>query len=245
MEENKKKVQLLHNDKDVRYATVLKARESWSMFSIMSEFVESTEKLSEIQASVTIFGSARFKPGNPYYEQCVQLARKLSDIGFAVFSGGGPGIMQAANKGAFEGLSPSVGLNIELPHEQVANPWQNVSMNFRHFFSRKIALMKYASAFVIFPGGFGTLDELCEVTTLMQTAKIRKRPLILFGSKFWKGFIDWGREVLLQEGTISAADIDLMTVTDDIDVTVDQIVSFYGDRVKDLSFEERLKLMYL
>ena len=245
MEENKKKVQLLHNVKDVRYATVLKARESWSMFSIMSEFVETTEKLSEIQSAVTIFGSARFKPDNPYYEQCVQLARKLSDAGFAVLSGGGPGIMQAANKGAFEGASLSIGLNIELPHEQVANPWQNISMNFRHFFSRKIALMKYALAFVIFPGGFGTLDELCEVMTLMQTAKIQKRPLILFGTKFWKGFIDWGREALLQEGTISAGDIDMMMVTDDIDVVVDRIVSFCGDRPKAQSFEERLKLMYL
>lgn len=245
MEVNKKKVQMLHDVKDVKYATVLKARESWSMFSIMSEFVETTEKLSEIQASVSIFGSARFKPGNPYFEACSKLARKLSDAGFAVFSGGGPGIMQAANMGAFEGVSPSVGLNIELPHEQASNPWQNVSLNYRHFFSRKIGLVKYALAFVIFPGGYGTLDELCEVMTLMQTAKIRQRPLILFGSQFWKGFIDWSRESLLQEGTISVKDIDLMTVTDDIDFVVDYIVSFYGDRPKVLSSDEKLKLMYL
>ncbi len=244
MEVNKKKVRLLHDVKDVKYATVLKARESWSMFSIMSEFIETTEKLSEIQAAVTIFGSARFKSDNPYFEQCVKLARKLSDAGFSVFSGGGPGIMQAANMGAFEGDSPSVGLNIELPHEQASNPWQNVSLNYRHFFARKVGLVKYSNAFIVFPGGYGTLDELCEVMTLMQTSKIRKLPLILFGSSFWKGFIDWSREALLQAGTISAGDIDLMTVTDDIDVAVDKIVSFYEDLTV-LTSEERLKLMYL
>lgn len=245
MEVNKKKVRLLHDIKDVKYATVLKARESWSMFSIMSEFAETTEKLSEIQVAVSIFGSARFKPDNPYFEQCVKLARKLSDAGFAVFSGGGPGIMQAANMGAYEGASPSVGLNIELPHEQASNPWQNVSLNYRHFFSRKIGLVKYSSAFVVFPGGYGTLDELCEVMTLMQTAKIRKKPLVLFGSKFWKGFIDWSRDALLQEGTISEKDIDLMTVMDDIDATVDYIISFFGGVQEALSSEERIKLMYL
>ncbi|MBS7327511.1 MAG: TIGR00730 family Rossman fold protein [Oxalobacter sp.] len=244
MEVNKKKVRLLHDVKDVKYATVLKARESWSMFSIMSEFIETTEKLSEIQAAVTIFGSARFKPGNPYFEACVVLSRRLSDVGFSVFSGGGPGIMQAANMGAFEGASPSVGLNIELPHEQASNPWQNVSLNYRHFFARKVGLVKYSNAFVVFPGGFGTLDELCEVMTLMQTNKIRKVPLILFGSSFWKGFIDWSRETMLQEATISPEDIDLMTVTDDIDVVVDKIVSFYDDLAV-LTSEERLKLMYL
>lgn len=244
MEKNKKKVRLLHDVKDVKYATVLKARESWSMFSIMSEFIETTEKLSEIQAAVTIFGSARFKPGNPYFDQCVELARKLSDTGFSVFSGGGPGIMQAANMGAFEGYSPSVGLNIELPHEQASNSWQNVSLNYRHFFARKVGLVKYSNAFVVFPGGYGTLDELCEVMTLMQTNKIRKVPLILFGSSFWKGFIDWSRDALLQAGTISAEDIDLMTVTDDVDTAVNQIVSFYEDLAV-LTSEERLKLMYL
>ncbi len=245
MENNKKKVRLLHDVKDVKYATVLKARESWSMFSIMSEFVETTEKLSEIQAAVTIFGSARFKPGNPYFDQCIELARKLSDAGFSVFSGGGPGIMQAANMGAFEGESPSVGLNIELPHEQAANPWQNVSLNYRHFFARKVGLVKYANAFVVFPGGFGTLDELCEVMTLMQTAKIRKVPLILFGTHFWKGFIDWSREVMLQEKTISEGDIELMMLTDDIDSAVEKIVSFYEAWTFVLTSEERLKLMYL
>jgi len=245
MEENKKKVPLLHNVKDVKYATVLKAQESWSMFSIMAEFVETTEKLSEIQSAVTIFGSARLRPGNPYFDQCVELARKLSDAGFAVFSGGGPGIMQAANMGAFEGESPSVGLNIELPHEQVSNPWQNVSLNYRHFFSRKVGLVKYANAFVVFPGGFGTLDELCEVMTLMQTANIRKVPLVLFGKQFWQGFVDWSRDVLLQEKTISAEDIDLMTMTDDIDAVVNKIIDFYKEHHPILTSEERIRLMYL
>lgn len=245
MEVNKKKVRLLHDVKDVKYATVLKARESWSMFSIMSEFVETTEKLSEIQAAVTIFGSARFKPDNPYFEKCVEVARKLSDAGFAVFSGGGPGIMQAANMGAFEGDSPSVGLNIELPHEQASNPWQNVSLNYRHFFARKVGLVKYSNAFVVFPGGYGTLDELCEVMTLMQTAKIRKVPLILFGTLFWKGFIDWSREVMLQEKTISEKDVELMTLTDDVDSVVEQIINFYEGRTQILTSEERLRLMYL
>ena len=245
MEVNKKEVRLLHDVKDVKYATVLKARESWSMFSIMSEFVETTEKLSEIQAAVTIFGSARFKPDNPYFEKCVEVARKLSDAGFAVFSGGGPGIMQAANMGAFEGDSPSVGLNIELPHEQASNPWQNVSLNYRHFFARKVGLVKYSNAFVVFPGGYGTLDELCEVMTLMQTAKIRKVPLILFGTLFWKGFIDWSREVMLQEKTISEKDVELMTLTDDVDSVVEQIINFYEGRTQILTSEERLRLMYL
>lgn len=245
MEETKKKVRLLHNVKDVRYATVLKARESWSMFSIMSEFVETTEKLSEIQAAVTIFGSARFKPDNPYFEQCCALARKLSDAGFAVFSGGGPGIMQAANMGAFEGESPSVGLNIELPREQISNPWQNVSLNYRHFFARKVGLVKYANAFVVFPGGFGTLDELCEVMTLMQTNNLRKVPLILFGSSFWKGFVEWCREFMLAEKTISPEDIDLMMVIDDVDAVVDRIIDYYEDSQVALTSEQRLRLMYL
>ena len=245
MVENKKKVQLLHDVKDVEYATVLKARESWSMFSIMSEFVETTEKLSEIQAAITIFGSARLRPGSHYYDQCIKLSRKLSDAGFAIFSGGGPGLMEAANKGAFEGKSPSAGLNIELPHEQSSNPWQNVSLNYRHFFARKVGLVKYANAFVVFPGGYGTLDEMSEVLTLIQTGKIRPIPLILYGSKFWKGFLDWSKEALLADGMISEKDIDLMVIADDIDFIVNYIVSFYQERAIVPTSEERLKLMYL
>ena len=153
--------------------------------------------------------------------------------------------MQAANMGAFEGDSPSVGLNIELPHEQASNPWQNVSLNYRHFFARKVGLVKYSNAFVVFPGGYGTLDELCEVMTLMQTAKIRKVPLILFGTLFWKGFIDWSREVMLQEKTISEKDVELMTLTDDVDSVVEQIINFYEGRTQILTSEERLRLMYL
>lgn len=245
MAEIKKKVTLLDDVKDVHYATVLKARESWSMFSIMSEFVETTEKLSEIQAGVTIFGSARTKPNDPYYQKCVELGKKLSDAGFAVLTGGGPGVMEAANKGAFEGPAPSVGLNIELPHEQSANPWQNVSMNYRHFFARKTALIKYANALIVFPGGYGTLDEMSEVLTLIQTKKIRQIPLILFGSEFWKGFIDWSRNTLLKNGMISPNDINLMTITDDVDEVLNIIDSFYTGRQYELTSSERLKMMYL
>ncbi len=243
--ENKKKVTLLDDVKDMEYATVLKAQESWTMFSIMSEFVETTEKLSEVQAAVTIFGSARIRPGNPYYDKCVEMARKLSDAGFAVFSGGGPGIMEAANRGAFEGASPSVGLNIELPFEQASNPWQNVTVNYRHFFARKTGLIKYANAFICFPGGYGTLDEMSEVLTLVQTNKVRQFPIILFGGKFWQGFMDWSINTLLEEGMVSEKDVHLMTVTDDVDFALNHIISYYKDRNIMMTSAERLKMMYL
>src|SRR5438552_3248679 len=160
MESNGKNVPRLRQVTDIERATSKKARESWHMFTIMAEFIESTERLSELHPAVSIFGSARIKPDNPYYTLCVDVTRRLSDAGFAVISGGGPGIMDAANKGAFEGKSPSVGLNIELPHEQKTNTWQNISISFRHFFARKVAFVKYADAYIVFPGGFGTLDEL-------------------------------------------------------------------------------------
>ncbi len=176
-------------DKDK--ATALKARESWHMFTIMAEFIDSTERLSNIGPAVTIFGSARIKPDDPYYQSCVDLSRRLSDEGFAVVSGGGPGIMEAANKGAYEGKSSSVGLNIELPHEQKSNPWQNISLTFRHFFARKVAFVKYADAYVVYPGGFGTMDEVSEVLTLMQTGKTRRIPVILVGTSFWGGLLEW------------------------------------------------------
>lgn len=243
--ENKKKVKLLDDVKDMEYATVLKARESWGMFSIMSEFVETTEKLSEVQAAVTIFGSARTKPGDPYYEKCVELAYKLSESGFAIFSGGGPGIMGAANKGAFDGASPSVGLNIELPFEQASNQWQDVSVNYRHFFARKNGLIKYANAFICFPGGFGTLDEMTEVLTLVQTNKVRQFPIILFGRKFWQGFMDWTVNTLLETGMVSERDVHLLTVTDDVDYVVNHIISYYKDRNITMTSAERLKMMYL
>ncbi len=163
------------------------SKEAWRVFGIMSEFVSATERLNHIHPAVSIFGSARTQPGQPYYKLTEEIARLLSDAGFSVISGGGPGIMEAANKGAFYGKSPSVGLNIQLPHEQVGNLYQNISQTFQHFFARKVMFVKFASAYVVMPGGFGTLDELMEALTLVQTGKTRRMPIILVGSQFWGG----------------------------------------------------------
>ncbi|NTV95979.1 MAG: TIGR00730 family Rossman fold protein [Thiobacillus sp.] len=206
---------------------LLSARESWRMFEIMAEFVEATERLAPIRPAVTIFGSARVPPGSPYYLLTETIAHKLSNAGFAVISGGGPGIMEAANKGAYYGKSPSVGLNIQLPHEQHANPYQDVSQTFRHFFARKVMFVKFASAYVIMPGGFGTLDELMEVLTLVQTGKIRRIPIILVHGAFWHGLLDWVKASLAGEGMIDPEDIDLLQVIDDPDQIVDAIFRHY------------------
>ena len=244
-EKNGKSIVKLREVEDVNYATIRKARESWSMFSIMSEFIETTEHLSELNPAVTVFGSARIHPDNPYYIQCMELSRRLSDAGFAVISGGGPGIMAAANRGAFEGQSLSVGLNIDLPFEQTPNRWQNISLNYRHFFPRKVAFAKYADAYVLFPGGFGTLDELCEVLTLIQTGKSRRIPIILVGSDFWNGFLEWLKNVLIPYGTLSPEDVDLMKVIDETDRVLEEIFRFYEQRPTGPSEEERQKMMYL
>lgn len=206
------------------------ARESWRIFGIMSEFVEATDRLSAIKPAVTVFGSARVKEGTPYYELTERVARLLSDSGFSVISGGGPGIMEAANKGAFHGKSPSVGLNIQLPHEQQSNPYQDISQTFRHFFARKYMFVRFASAYVVMPGGFGTLDELMEALTLIQTGKARKIPLILVCSDFWKGLIDWFRDTLVREGMIDAADVDLIQVIDEPEKVVEAIFKHYESR---------------
>ncbi|MGE5492422.1 MAG: TIGR00730 family Rossman fold protein [Actinomycetota bacterium] len=206
------------------------ARESWRIFGIMSEFVEATERLSTIKPAVSIFGSARVPVGSPYYDLTERTARLLSDAGFAVISGGGPGIMEAANKGAFYGKSPAVGLNIQLPHEQRANPYQNVSQTFRHFFARKYMFVRFASAYVVMPGGFGTLDELLEALTLIQTGKSRKIPLILVCSDFWKGMVDWFRDRLVAEKMIDAADMDLIQLIDEPDQVVEAIFKHYEAR---------------
>ena len=192
------------------------ARESWRIFGIMSEFVEATERLAAIKPAVTIFGSARIKPGAPYYDLTEKTARLLSDSGFSVISGGGPGIMEAANKGAFHGKSPSVGLNIQLPHEQQNNPYQDISQTFRHFFARKYMFVRFASAYVVMPGGFGTLDELMEALTLIQTGKARKIPLILVCTPFWQGLIDWFKERLVEEGLVDPEDMNLIQLIDEI-----------------------------
>jgi uncharacterized protein (TIGR00730 family) len=215
------------------------ARESWRVFGIMAEFVESTERLSAIRPAVSIFGSARTPPEHPYYKLTEQIARKLSDAGFAVISGGGPGIMEAANKGAFFGASPSVGLNIQLPHEQHANPYQNISQTFRHFFARKVMFVKYASAYVVMPGGFGTLDELMEALTLVQTGKTRRIPIILIGSSFWREMLNWFRTTLVEEKVISPEDLDLIQVMDEPDAVVEAIFKHYEQRGFEPSAAER------
>ncbi|MFO1199518.1 MAG: TIGR00730 family Rossman fold protein [Burkholderiaceae bacterium] len=226
-------------------STSLKARESWHILGIISEFVEATERLAEIRPAVSIFGSARVGPGHRWYELTVDLARRLSDAGFAVISGGGPGIMEAANRGAFEGHSPSVGLNIQLPHEQMGNDYQNISLSFRHFFARKVAFAKYASAFVAVPGGFGTLDELAEMLVLVQTRMGRHIPILLVDSAFWRGLLDWMRDALLGNGLIDAADLDLVRLVDDPSQAVEAIFDFYQDRGFGATTHERELLLYL
>ncbi len=206
------------------------ARESWRISGIMAEFVEATERLAAIRPAVSIFGSARTPPDHKYYMLTEKIARLLSDSGFAVISGGGPGIMEAANKGAFFGKSPSVGLNIQLPLEQAANPYQDISQTFQHFFARKFMFVKFATAYVVMPGGFGTLDELLEAMTLIQTRKSRKIPIILVHRPFWQGLLDWLRERLVAEGMINAEDLDLVQVIDEPEEVVEAIFKHYERR---------------
>jgi uncharacterized protein (TIGR00730 family) len=215
------------------------ARESWRVFGIMAEFVEATERLSQIRPAVSVFGSARSRPDSAYYMLAEEISRKLSDAGFSVISGGGPGIMEAANKGAYFGRSLSVGLNIQLPHEQQSNLFQDVSQTFRHFFARKVMFVKFASAYVVMPGGFGTLDELMEALTLVQTGKSRRIPIILVHSPFWRGLVDWFRHTLVAEGMIDAADVDLIQLIDEPDRVVDAIFDHYEARGFELSADER------
>ena len=215
------------------------AREAWRMFEIIAEFVTATERLQTIQPAVAIFGSSRITPEHPYYAMAEDIARRLSEAGFSVISGGGPGIMEAANKGAYEGASPSVGLNIQLPDEQSANRFQDVSHTFQHFFARKVMFVKLSCAFVMMPGGYGTMDELMEVLTLVQTAKIRKLPVILVNSRFWKGLLDWIHGTLLPEGMIGVEDPALIQVLDDPQAVVDAIFDHYHSRGFEPSPEER------
>ena len=208
----------------------ISARESWRIFGIMAEFVEATERLSAIRPAVSIFGSARIPAGTPYYELTEAIARRLSDSGFSVISGGGPGIMEAANKGAFHGKSPSVGLNIQLPHEQRSNGFQDISQSFRHFFARKYMFVRFADAYVVMPGGFGTLDELLEAMTLVQTKKSRKIPIILVHRPFWQGLIDWFHDRLVTEGMINREDLDLVQIIDKPEEVVEAIFKHYERR---------------
>jgi uncharacterized protein (TIGR00730 family) len=198
----------------------LKGDEAWRMFRIISEFTEGFDKLADIGFSVSIFGSARSKPDDFYYLKAVEIAQRLAKDNFSIISGGGPGIMAAANKGAAETDAISVGLNIELPHEQTPNSYQNLSLDFRYFFARKVMFVKYSMGYVCMPGGFGTLDEMFESLTLVQTNKIYRIPIVLFGVEFWSGLIDWMRQNLLEYGAISEEDFDLILLTDSVDDVV-------------------------
>ncbi|RIK94542.1 MAG: TIGR00730 family Rossman fold protein [Burkholderiales bacterium] len=226
-------------------STSLKARESWHIFGIISEFVEATERLSDVRPAVSIFGSARVRPGHRWYETTVDVARRLSDAGFAIISGGGPGIMEAANLGGHSGKSASIGLNIQLPMEQTGNEYQDISLNFRHFFARKVAFAKYATAFIAAPGGFGTLDELFEVLTMVQTRMGRRIPVILMDAAFWGGLLDWIRSQLVGNGLISPGDIDLIQVIDDPATVVEAIFDFYQTRGFVPTADERERMLYL
>ena len=205
------------------------AQETWRVFRIMAEFVEGFDELGRLGPAVSIFGSARFEPDNPYCQLAQRTAQVLSEAGLAVITGGGGGIMEAANRGAFEAGGRSVGLNIEIPEEQNANEFQNLSLSFRYFFARKTMFTKYARAFIIFPGGFGTMDEFFEALTLMQTLKLARFPVILMGSQFWQGLMDWINNVMLaQHQTVSTRDTNLYSLTDDPDETLKIIQAAHG-----------------
>ena len=203
------------------------AGESWRLFRIMGEFVQGFEDMSDVGKAVTIFGSARLKADHPYYEQAERLAKKLAECDYTVITGGGPGIMEAGNKGAFEAKGRSIGLNIDLPFEQGANPYLTDELNFRYFFIRKVMLVKYSTAFVVFPGGFGTIDELFESLTLIQTKKIKPFPIYLVGKEYWGGLLDWLEGTLKEAGTIAPKDMHLFKVVDNVESIPDEIDDYY------------------
>lgn len=226
----KKQITPLHPN--LKKWSQIKGENSWTLFKVIAEFVDGFERLNNLDPCISIFGSARTKPGDKYYEMATEVAKRFVKEGFGVITGGGPGIMEAANKGAFleEGLS--VGLNIDLPFEQTHNQYIDVDKNLdhRYFFVRKVMFVKYAQAFVVMPGGFGTLDELFEVLTLIQTKKISAVPVILMGTEFWEGLIDWIKSTMLKKfGNVSPKDMDLLPVTDDIDEVVKFINDFYAE----------------
>jgi len=206
----------------------IRTNDSWAIFKIMSEFVEGYEKMARIGPCVSVFGSARTKPENPYYQKAVETSRLLVESGYGVITGGGPGIMEAGNKGADEVDGKSVGLNIVLPFEQSGNQYVNHPVDFDYFFVRKVMFVKYTQGFITFPGGFGTLDELFEALTLIQTKKIDPKPVVLFGKSYWQGLVDWIEESMLNaEGNISPKDMDLILMTDDPVEAVEHINNFY------------------
>ncbi|MEG1591871.1 TIGR00730 family Rossman fold protein [Chryseobacterium sp.] len=213
-------------------------KDSWMVFKVMAEFVDGYEKMARIGPCVSIFGSARLKPESKYYNMAVEIAEKITKIGFGVITGGGPGIMEAGNKGAFNAEGKSIGLNIDLPFEQHFNPYINklYSLNFDYFFVRKVMFVKYSQGFIVMPGGFGTLDELTEAMTLIQTNKIGRFPIVLVGSEFWNGLLEWFKETLLKEGMISEGDLDLYRVVDTADEAVAHIKAFYDKYSVNVNF---------
>ncbi|MBI4577242.1 MAG: TIGR00730 family Rossman fold protein [Planctomycetes bacterium] len=200
-------------------------KDTWRVFRIMGEFVEGFDSLSRVGPAVAIFGSARSRPDSPYYQAACETGRLLSNAGFAVITGGGPGIMEAANKGAREAGGLSIGCNIELPFEQFHNPYLDIRIDFRYFFCRKVMFVKYAVGFVIFPGGYGTMDELFESMTLVQTDKIMDFPIVLFGRAYWSGLVGWMRETMVKAGNIAPKDLDIFTVEDDPARVVEHITT--------------------
>lgn len=218
--------------KKMKQWTKIKGENSWTMFKVIAEFVEGFETMNNFQPSISIFGSARTKPGTKYYELASQMAEKLVEEGYGVITGGGPGIMEAANKGAFQNNGTSIGLNIDLPFEQSHNAYIDPDkvLNHRYFFVRKVMFVKYAQAFIVMPGGFGTLDELFEVLTLIQTHKITPVPIVLMGSEFWTGLKDWIANVMRDEfATISPKDLDLLPIVDEPEEAFKLIKAFYTD----------------
>ncbi len=213
----------------------LEKEDSWRMFRIIGEFVEGFDALSQITPAVTVFGSARARPGDFAYDTAEAIGREIARAGFTLVTGGGPGVMEAACKGAAEAGGRTVGLNIDLPMEQKANPYAGLSMHFHYFFVRKVMLVKYATAFVLLPGGFGTLDELFETVTLIQTHKIRPFPVILVGWDYWRGLVDWLHEQAIARGYLGATELDFLTVTDEPAEVAQRITRFYNGEVGDLS----------
>lgn len=207
-----------------------RAREAWRVLRIQSELVDGIEHLAGIGPSVTIYGSARLGADSPYYQSARELARRFGDAGLNVLTGGGPGIMEGANEGAFGTSSCSIGLNIELPHEQGANRFQDLSLDFRYFFVRKLMFVKHAVGFVVFPGGYGTMDELFEALTLVQTNKINPFPIILFGADYWKGLVDWLKGTMLAGGCIDADDLDYFYVTDSVEDAFQHVFRDFSSR---------------
>lgn len=213
-------------------------KDSWMVFKVMAELVQGYEKMAKVGPCVSIFGSARLKPENEYYKMAVDIAEKITKLGFGVITGGGPGIMEAGNKGAHQGGGKSIGLNIELPFEQHFNPYidKAYSMDFDYFFVRKVVFVKYSQGFIVMPGGFGTLDELTETITLIQTNKIGKFPIVLVGTKFWSGLLEWFKNTLLENGMINEEDLSLYRIVDTADEAVAHIKAFYDKYSVNVNF---------